>query len=79
MAFCDNNSELWNSSLQGIPVLPPDKAVEKFPESMYVIANLRNVDEMKKQLEELGISDKKICLYQEAPDMLLFHLDWNAE
>lgn len=74
VAFCDNNSELWDSSLQGIPVLSPDKAVEKFPESMYVIANLRNVDAMKKQLEELGISDKKICLYQEAPDMLLFQM-----
>lgn len=74
VAFCDNNSELWDSSLQGIPVLSPDKAVEKFPESMYVIANLRNVDAMKKQLEELGISDKKICLYQEAPDMLLLQM-----
>ena len=74
VAVCDNNSELWDTRVQGLTVLSPDKAVSQFPDAVYVIANLKNVDIMKDQLKMLGIVNEKICVYQEAPDMLLFHI-----
>lgn len=74
VAFCDNNSELWSTRVQGLKVLSPDEAVREFSNAVYVVANLKNVDIIKDQLRMLGIANEKICVYQEAPDILLFHI-----
>lgn len=75
VAYCDNNSELWNSEIQGMMVLSPDEAAVHYPDAVYVIANLRSTDVIKQQLRKLGIADEQICIYQEAPDLLLFKAD----
>ena len=72
VSYTDNNKELWNTALQGIKVLPPDEAAQQFRDAVFVIANLRSSVAIHKQLEELGITDEKICLYQQAPDRRLF-------
>lgn len=74
VAFCDNNSMLWQTEIQGLRVLSPKNAVEQFPKSIYVIANLRNADAIKTQLIQMGIGEKNICVWQENPDMLLLRM-----
>lgn len=74
VVFCDNNSKLWNTDIQGVRVLSPEEAVKQFVEAVYVVANLRNVDAIKEQLKRLGIPEERICVYQEEPYMLLFHM-----
>lgn len=74
IAYCDNNSEHWESSIQGKIVLSPETAVRQYPEAVYVIANLKSTEEMKQQLQKSGINDAQICLYQGSMSMLLFHM-----
>lgn len=75
IAYCDNNSELWHTAIQGILVLSPEGAVRQYPDAVYVIANLRNAAEIKRQLLTLGVVDESICIYQGYPDILLFHIN----
>lgn len=74
VAYCDNNSELWNTEVQGLLVLSPEQAVEQYQEAVYVITSLKSADIMRKQLQELGIIDKQICYYHEPGNMMLFHI-----
>ncbi len=71
--YCDNNEKLWNTIQQGACVLPPDEAVMKYPEAVYVIANSRNAEELKDQLRRLGVADMQICLCQMKANLHLFN------
>lgn len=79
IAFCDNDRKLWNSDVQGKVVLSPEDAIRKYPDEMYVIANLRNTESIKQQLKALGIEEKHICLFQEMPDILLLNRNKDKE
>ena len=79
IAFCDNDRKLWNSDVQGKVVLSPEDAIRKYPDAMYVIANLRNTESIKQQLKALGIEEKHICLFQEMPDILLLNRNKDKE
>lgn len=74
IAFSDNNFNRWNVKIQGLQVLPPNDAARKKNKIMFVIANLRNVDAIKHQLQTLGVDDEHICIYQEEVNMLLFQI-----
>jgi FkbM family methyltransferase len=37
-SFCDNNPSLWKGSIEGIPVLSPQDAIERYPEATFVVA-----------------------------------------
>lgn len=74
IAYCDNNDELWNTKVQGMRVLSPEMAVKKYPEAVYVVANLGSAQAIKSQLLELGIIDKQICFYHEPEDIWSFHM-----
>lgn len=73
-AFCDNNNKLWSTYIQGIVVLSPEDAVRQYPDAVYVIANLKSVEAIKRQLQTLGISKEHIYLFQEMTDVLLLRL-----
>lgn len=73
VVFCDNNSTLWNTTIQGTKVISPQETIEQFPKAVYVVANSRNVNVIKEQLKGLGIADEKVFVYNEEPSILLFH------
>ncbi len=71
VAFCDNNSELWNTMLQGIQVLDPQEAVRRYPKAVYVIANAGSADIIRQQLVNLGIVQENIFISQTTVNLLL--------
>lgn len=74
VAYCDNNDELWDTKVQGMRVLSPEMAVKKYPEAVYVIANLGSAQTIKSQLNGMGIMNQRIYFYHEPENILLFHM-----
>jgi hypothetical protein len=72
-AYCDNNSDLWNTTIYEVEVLSPTQAVKTYPDAVYIVANLNSANIIKQQLENLGISKDRICGFVENPDWLLFN------
>ena len=71
-AYCDNKSMLWDTIVQGIPVLPLQKTKEVYPEAVYIIASPKYAKEIENQLCQEGIRKDHICFYTAGIDMLLF-------
>ncbi len=63
-AYCDNNDALWNDTVQGITVLSPERAAAEYKSALYVIANLKNVNEIKSQLIKAMVPEDRIYVYQ---------------
>lgn len=61
-AYIDNASWKWKNPFYGIPVLPPEEGVSKYPDAVYIISNAAHGWEMKEQLKSLGICDGKIII-----------------
>lgn len=72
-AFCDNNKELWHTSVQGVKVAEPAYAVGKYPNAQYIIAS-KKTEEIYGQLLDLGIEKDKICKCDFSYDIKLFLL-----
>lgn len=62
-AYCDNSSEHIGSKVQGIPVYSPEQAIEKYNESVVVLAGRRYEEEMRQQLNMLGVPETRIAVY----------------
>lgn len=58
VAFYDNNEELWGKEYGGIKILKPKKQDNE--EVMYIVASKLHAEEIKRQLEMLGIDKKHI-------------------
>lgn len=71
-AFCDNNQSIWNTDVQGVHVMAPERAVASYPKAVFVTANLKGGIGIREQLLELGIEEKQICQYQADMDIRLF-------
>ena len=71
-AFCDNDTSLWNTTVQGIQVLNPKETVKQYQDCDYIIANARNLEEIRAQLVKLGIMENRVYNYQPDFDMRLF-------
>lgn len=74
LAYCDNNAKLWNTQIQGLSVLSPQAAIEKYSAALYVIANLNYTDTIQNQLINMGVSPYKIYIYSGAIDARLFRI-----
>ena len=74
VAYCDNNSKLWNTRLQGMMIISLEEALQRYPDAVYVIANLKEYETIKHQIQALGVPDIRICSYQGPVNMLLFHI-----
>lgn len=62
-AFMDNNSNLWGTNLNDIPVMNPI-ACSKLPDDMkYIIANDKYADDIKTQLLGLGIKEENLYIF----------------
>ena len=74
VAYCDNNSGLWNTKLQGLPVIAPEIAVRCYSNVIYVITGVKSAENMRRQLYGLGVSDTCIYVFQGPSDMALFQV-----
>jgi len=59
----DNDRNLWSTDLCGHKIYPPEKAVKKYSDALYVVANKFHAQEIKQQLKDLGIQEKRIYIY----------------
>ncbi len=62
-AFMDNNKELWGKTVNGIVVEPPDSIVTLDEGAKYLVANERYAEEIRGQLQGMGVPDNDICIY----------------
>lgn len=62
VVLTDNSRGLQKSGFMGERVFSPEKAAEYYPDEPYLIANTFHGQEMKEQLQKLGIPDKNIFL-----------------
>ncbi len=73
VAFADNNSTLWATLVDGVPVLQPSEAVERYGETAIFAVTIYNGARARAQLRELGAVYvlHLQSLYQAMPDALL--------
>jgi FkbM family methyltransferase len=56
MAYCDNNPRLWNSQIDGVPVLSPAAAAGLYFDSAAFVTAIYNSTAPQNQLRQLGCS-----------------------
>lgn len=69
VAVCDNNPELWNELAGGIiPIKSISETVDvnKDNNVVYIIANKKHGEELKRQLLECGVNDKYVLILRDA-------------
>ena len=71
VAFCDNNSELWNTKLQGTLIMKPEEVVGRYPDAVYIITSARNANDIRCQLINFGITQENIYVSQIELNLLL--------
>lgn len=57
VGFSDNKKELWGSVIEGRKVYPPNELAKICQNACVVIANKDHADEIRSQLEAMGIND----------------------
>ena len=57
--FMDNNTELWNKNIDGIPILPPHECIN-YEKEVFMVANEKYYLEIINQLCDKGISKNRI-------------------
>lgn len=72
-AYIDNAEELWGKTERYIPILQPRLAVNKYPHAWFVIANMAHFQEMKEQLMDLSVNEKRILICNHY-DVFLKHI-----
>ena len=61
--FCDNNSKTTGSYVQGLEVLAPQEATERYPNACYVISPIDYENEILGQLLNLNIKIDNIVIF----------------
>jgi len=54
LAFADNNPSLWNTSVEGLNVLAPPAAVQKFSHKAVFVVTIYNGSSVRHQLQGMG-------------------------
>lgn len=54
MAFCDNNARLWGTEIEGVPVLSPADAMDRYGGTAIFVVGIYNGTPVYRQLRELG-------------------------
>lgn len=62
VAGMDNDSEKWDQQINGLSVLSPEAGVKRYPNAIFIVANVNYANEMKKQLWELGVKEQNIII-----------------
>jgi FkbM family methyltransferase len=81
--FCDNNSSMWGTVVDGIPVESPRTAVERYPDATFVVAiwHPSRTESMVDRIAQLKLLGARnvipfTALLPELGDRLLPHLLW---
>lgn len=59
----DNSEALWNTQIEGINILPPEETVRRYPDALYIVANKLHAQDIRRQLQDMGISEDMISIY----------------
>lgn len=59
----DNKQELWNTMVEGHEILPPEEAVRRYADALYIVANKLYAKDIVKQLRRIGIKEDMIYVY----------------
>jgi hypothetical protein len=54
VAYCDNNPRTWGTAVDGVPVLAPAEAIERFGATAPFLVAIYNPSPVRRQLAELG-------------------------
>jgi FkbM family methyltransferase len=54
LAFCDNNARLWAAETDGVPILSPAEAVERYGDSAAFVVAIYNSSAPRAQLRQMG-------------------------
>ena len=54
LAFADNNPSLWNTSVEGLKVLAPREAIQKFSNKAVFVVSIYNGSTVRHQLQGMG-------------------------
>lgn len=71
VGFADNSSTLWNTEMYSKSVMRPEYWTDKGKDYYYLIANKRHGNEIKEQLNFLGVDNNRIVLYEMGKNMML--------
>lgn len=63
VAFSDNNSQLWNQDIDGIPVIPPDRILELQFDAVIITSTYVVI--IRQQLLNLGIKRSQIIFWED--------------
>ena len=73
-AFCDNQEKLWGTAVLGMQVMAPEEANRQYPKAVYLIAGKGYEAQMREQLSQLGVEEKRMFTYTAGEDKELFHI-----
>ncbi len=59
----DNCERFWGNVIEGHEVLSPKDAQTKYPDAFYIVANQLHGEDIRRQLHNMGIYEKKIYVY----------------
>lgn len=62
VAYMDNNQELWGRMPEDIVVMEPEQAVQQFSNSIYIISNVANYQNMRDQLISLSVKEENMII-----------------
>ena len=54
IAFADNNDRLWHTEIEGVPILPPSTASDRYRDSACFVVTIYNGSPVRRQLNALG-------------------------
>lgn len=60
----DNEKSLWNTDKWGYSVLSPEDVMKQYPDAFFIVANKFHVDDIIRQLRDMGVSRDMICIYE---------------
>ena len=73
-AFCDNQEKLWGTAVQGMQVMAPEEANQRYPKKVYLIAGKGYEAQMREQLSQLGVEEESMFTYTAGEDKELFYI-----
>jgi glycosyltransferase involved in cell wall biosynthesis len=63
LSYTDNDPSIWHTSIDGKAVLPPNEAIQRNSDVIFVVANKMHSKEIIQQLRHLGIPHGQIVSY----------------
>lgn len=76
VAYCDNKPELIGTLLQGVEIVAPETAVERYPQTVFVISVYKDVETVYEQLSKLGVCKERIIRYEPEYDNMLLNMKY---